>query len=217
MRPKDQTRVRQLILRVARRAPRMTTSSVDMLRDHRKIRAARTGIDRFLQNLADQFGAADFDARRPRPVPAHRTDPSGHIRSKTRVRENCPARSPSCRDCAAQNCRPSPSTTYRARAPDRRRCVLATATASASALTVSKQHHVVEDLGHLPGADVAAIASRRWQSSGSGARSRRTVRATRRPSRSACHPARPDACARSARRPMTRLSPATARRNRGSG
>ena len=31
---------------------------VDMLRDHRKIRPARAGIDRFLQYLADQLRAA---------------------------------------------------------------------------------------------------------------------------------------------------------------
>ena len=35
-----------------------------------------------------------------------------------------------------------------------------------------EQHHVVEDFRHLPRADVAATASRRWQSSGSRARSR---------------------------------------------
>ena len=38
------------------------SGAIDVLGNHRKIGAAGTGIDRLLQNLADQFGAADFHA-----------------------------------------------------------------------------------------------------------------------------------------------------------
>jgi hypothetical protein len=50
--PKDQTRNDAVL----------NSSLIHILRNHRKIRPTRTGIDRFLKHLADQFRAADPDA-----------------------------------------------------------------------------------------------------------------------------------------------------------
>ena len=128
----------------------------DMRRDHRKIRAARTGIDRFLQHGAHQFRSADLDAGvagqfqrirkilqrifgRERPF---RKD-ARHDRLHAVVAQR-KAVGRAFRQCIKQQLRID-AIVLRDRNRFRQR------------IDGLEQHHVVEDLRHLPRADIAAM------------------------------------------------------------